>query len=183
MMSQAGGIRLVTFDVGGTLIHPNPTVGTIYSEVLTRRGFTCGPGETDRAFEESWRCGPALGPTLAQTQGSGGERVFWGRLLAEVVRRLGGEDPPEGAADELFERFSRAAAWRIYADVVPTLEGLAERGFPMAVVSNWDSRLPGLLRELGLRAFFGPLVVSALESCEKPDPRIFHLAAGRAGVP
>jgi putative hydrolase of the HAD superfamily len=103
-------------------------------------------------------------------------------LLADVVRRLGGEDPPEGAADELFERFSRAAAWRIYPDVVPTLEGLAERGFPMAVVSNWDSRLPGLLRELGLRAFFGPLVVSALESCEKPDPRIFHLAAGRAGV-
>jgi putative hydrolase of the HAD superfamily len=52
----------------------------------------------------------------------------------------------------------------------------------MAVLSNWDSRLPTLLRELEIRHYFGPILISALEGYEKPDARIFHMAADRAGV-
>jgi len=35
---------------------------------------------------------------------------------------------------------------------------------------------------MGIRHYFGPIVISALEGYEKPDPRIFRLAASRAGV-
>ena len=101
---------------------------------------------------------------------------------AATVRRMGGSEPPAGAAEELFERFGHRETWRVYPDVAGTLSALASRGVPMAVVSNWDSRLPALLRELGIRHYFGPILVSALEGYEKPDPRIFHLAAERAGV-
>ena len=111
-----------------------------------------------------------------------GERGYWRRLLAATVRRLGGSEPPAGAAEELFERFGHRETWRVYPDVANTLSTLASRGIPMAVLSNWDSRLPALLRELGIRHYFGPILVSALEGYEKPDPRIFHLAAERAGV-
>ena len=177
-------IRLVTFDVGGTLIHPHPSAGTVYAEVLCRRGFPCATQEVDRAFEESWEFAARQIPPSYERYGCSveGERGYWRELLRGTVRRLGGSEPPAGAADELFERFAQADTWRIFPDVLPTLQELAESGIPMAVVSNWDSRLPSLLRELGLRRFFGPLLVSALEACEKPDSRIFHRAAERAGV-
>ena len=184
MTERGEPTRLITFDVGGTLIHPNPSVGGVYAEVLTRRGFTCESMDVDRAFEESWVAAAKLVPHLMERYGASaaGERGYWRGLLRDTVARLGGEEPPPGAADELFERFARASTWTVYPEVLPTLESLERRGIPMAVVSNWDSRLPGLLRELGLRRFFGPIVVSSLEACEKPDPRIFLLAAERAGV-
>ncbi|MCI0658572.1 MAG: HAD-IA family hydrolase [Acidobacteria bacterium] len=184
MNSQRIPIRLVTFDVGGTLIHPHPSVGTVYAEVLCWRGFHCAAQEVDSAFEESWEFAARQIPPSYErySRSAQGERGYWRELLRDTVRRLGGSEPPAGAADELFERFARADTWRIFPDVLPTLRKLGERGMPMAVVSNWDSRLPGLLRDLGLRRFFGPLLVSALEACEKPDPRIFHRAAQRAGV-
>ena len=184
MISGPSSIRLVTFDVGGTLIHPDPSVGTVYAEVLSRRGFACAAEEVDRAFEASWEVAARQIPPFSErySRTAHGERGYWRDLLRDTVSRLGGGEPPAGAADELFERFARADTWRIYPDVMPTLEELCGRRVPMAVVSNWDSRLPGLLRDLGLRRYFGPLLVSALEACEKPDSRIFHRAAERAGV-
>jgi len=184
MTERGVRIRLITFDVGGTLIHPDPSVGAVYAEVLTRFGFACGAEEVERAFEESWEAAAQRVPPSVERYGRSaqGERGYWRDLLRDTVARLGGGEPPPGAAEELFERFARAATWRIYPEVPPTLERLERRGLALAVVSNWDSRLPGLLRELGLRRFFGPIVVSSFEACEKPDPRIFLLAAERAGV-
>jgi putative hydrolase of the HAD superfamily len=177
-------IRLVSFDVGGTLIHPHPSVGAIYAEVLTRLGFSCEEEHVERAFEESWDAAARAVPEARErySLSPGGERGYWRELLQDTVRRLGGCEPPRGAAEELFERFARAECWRVYPEVFDTLATLERRGVKMAVVSNWDSRLPALLRELGLRHHFGPLVVSALECLEKPDPRIFRLAAERGGV-
>ncbi|HMC81766.1 MAG TPA: HAD-IA family hydrolase [Candidatus Polarisedimenticolia bacterium] len=178
------GIRLITFDVGGTLIHAHPSVGAIYSEVLGRRGFRTSPEEVSAAFESAWEEASAACPPGREryTASPDGERGYWRRLLSGTVSRLGGAEPPPGAADELFERFGHRGAWRVYPDVVETLEALASQGLQLGVVSNWDSRLPGLLRELGLRGFFGPIAVSALEGCEKPSPRIFQAVAERAGV-
>ena len=57
-------------------------------------------------------------------------------------------------------------------------------GVRMGVVSNWDSRLPKLLDQLGLAPYFGTVVVSHLEGIEKPSPEIFLRAVARLhGVP
>jgi putative hydrolase of the HAD superfamily len=181
---NAAGVKLVTFDVGGTLIHPFPSVGAVYAEVLTRRGFPVNPAATEIAFEDAWECAARRVPASRERYGwsPDGERGYWRALLAMTVERLGGQVAPAGAAEELFERFGHRETWRVYPEVASTLEALGSRGIPMAILSNWDSRLPALLRELGIRHHFGPILVSALEGYEKPDPRIFHLAAGRAGV-
>jgi putative hydrolase of the HAD superfamily len=177
-------VRLVTFDVGGTLIHPYPSVGAVYAEVLTRRGFPAEPTATEAAFEDAWECAARRVPANRERYGwsPDGERGYWRTLLAMTVERLGGAAPPPGAAEELFERFGHRETWRVFPEVPGALEALASRGVPMAILSNWDSRLPALLRELGIRHHFGPILVSALEGYEKPDPRIFRLAADRAGV-
>ena len=183
-MTESPVIRLVSFDVGGTLIDPYPSVGAVYAEVLTRRGFPCEAEETGAAFEEAWEeAARRLTPGRERYVGSAqGERGYWSDLLERTVRGLGGEAAPAGAAEEMFERFGHRDTWRVYPEVVPTLEAIAGRGVPMAIISNWDSRLPGLLEELELRRFFGAILVSALEGLEKPDPRLFQRAAELAAV-
>jgi putative hydrolase of the HAD superfamily len=52
----------------------------------------------------------------------------------------------------------------------------------LGVISNFEGWLEPLLTELGVRDRFAVLVVSGVEGVEKPDPRIFRLAAERAGV-
>jgi putative hydrolase of the HAD superfamily len=185
-MSGGGrnGVRFVYFDVGGTLIHPHPPVGRVYAEVLTRRGFPCEADAVGSAFEEAWdEAAREVPPRRERYAWSPeGERGYWRDLLVRTVRRLGGDRVPAGAAEELFEIFGHRETWQVYPEVHPVLEELSRRGIRMGILSNWDSRLPVLLRELGLRRHFGPILVSALEGLEKPDPRFFRMAAERAGV-
>jgi putative hydrolase of the HAD superfamily len=183
-MNGCGSVRLVSFDVGGTLIHSHPSVGAVYAEVLNRRGFRCEAEEVGAAFEVAWeeaagRLPPGRERYIASERG---ERGYWRDLLERTVRHLGGGAAPAGAAEELFERFGHRETWRVYPEVVPTLKAIAGRGIPMTVISNWDSRLPGLLEELDLRRYFGTVLVSALEGLEKPDPRLFRRAAELASV-
>src|SRR5262249_41921902 len=130
-------VRLITFDVGGTLIHADPSVGAVYAEVLTRRGFPCDAGHAEGAVEGTWDTLAARRrpPGGRLGRGAQSERGFWRELLEEMVCRLGGDQVPEGASDELFERFARAEAWKPYEDVVPTLETLRREGISLAVVS------------------------------------------------
>lgn len=52
----------------------------------------------------------------------------------------------------------------------------------MAVVSNWDRRLPEILRELGLIERFDAVAISAIEGVEKPSAQIFERALERLNV-
>jgi putative hydrolase of the HAD superfamily len=62
------------------------------------------------------------------------------------------------------------------------LDELAAGGCRLAVVSNWDSRLPPLLGRLGIARRFEVIGVSHLEGCEKPDPRLFRRVLERLGA-
>lgn len=97
-------------------------------------------------------------------------------------RRLDGGPLSEVAFGRLAEHFREPGAWRVYPDVLPTLEALAARGLPLAVVSNWDSHLPRLLERTGLAGFFRTVSVSAIESTGKPDPEIFRRTCARLSV-
>jgi putative hydrolase of the HAD superfamily len=55
-------------------------------------------------------------------------------------------------------------------------------GLRLAVVSNWDPRLPGLLERLHLARWFDAVVYSSAVGVEKPDVRIFRHAVDQLGV-
>jgi len=59
------------------------------------------------------------------------------------------------------------------------LSELKSRGYRLGLISNWDSRLPGILKGLGIDHFFMDVVISSLVGLEKPDSRIFLLAVER----
>jgi putative hydrolase of the HAD superfamily len=167
-------VEAVTFDVGNTLITTYPSVGHIYAEIAHRHGLRdVTPELLEARFRAIWPGRLHLTET----------RSGWERLVDEVFAGLAERPPSRTFFPELYQRFAQADAWRIYDDVSPVLGRLAARGMRLAVISNWDERLRGLLQGLGLTSYFEAIVVSCEVGNAKPDRAIFAEAARRLVLP
>lgn len=176
-------IRAVTLDATGTLFTPRD-VGATYARVLGRHGVEIDPAAVATLLPEVWRefaCAarPERDRFASHPEGAKG---FWSDVVARVCLRAGSAPPPPFAVAELFETFARAEAWRLYPEVDEALDALAARGLRLAVVSNWDERLPRLIERLGLASRFAAIVVSQQVGVEKPHAAIFRAALDRLGV-
>jgi 2-haloacid dehalogenase len=94
--------------------------------------------------------------------------------------------PREGlfaAVHTAYHRFAAPDLW----SVEPTLGELAgfceNRGVLLFVTSNWDFRLPKILRDLGVEPLFREIITSASVGFEKPSEKIFRHLAAAAGYP
>ncbi len=173
-MQQFTEIKAVCFDVGGTLIDPWPSVGHIYAEVARKHGIrNVSPQELDLRFTQVWNT----------RQGFDYSRDDWAELVDRTFGELAPIPPSQTFFDELWARFDQPNAWRVYDDVMPTIKTLTERGFKLAIISNWDQRLRPLLGRLGLSRHFDPIVISFEVGTRKPSPGIFAIAAAMLKLP
>jgi REG-2-like HAD superfamily hydrolase len=163
-------VRALFFDVGGTLLRPWPSVGTVYASVANRHGMTATTEGLERAFRESWAALKRPGLTVS--------RKDWWREV--VFRTLGREN--QACFEELYEIFAHAGAWQIFPDVEDTLREARARGLHVGVISNWDERLRPLLNEIGLTRYFDSMTISCEVGTEKPEARIFQAALHAVGI-
>lgn len=174
-------LEAVTFDAGNTLLYCDPTPAEIYAEALSRHGRAVTPQEVAPAFHGAWAAMqhniPAGSDRYAED-----ERLYWGDLLQEVLTRLDHDAPWRQLLDDLYRAFARPDVWRLFPDSLTTLEELRRRGRRLAIVSNWDRRLPEILDRLGITARVDTVVVSAIEGIEKPAAGIFEAALERLGI-
>lgn len=184
MLDVSRAFDAVTFDAGNTLLRCHPPPRVLYAEALSRYGPVVTPDEVAPAFADAWVEMQRRTPSGLDRYSAhpGGERAWWGAFLREVLARLGHPAPWEPLLDDLYAAFARIEVWRAYPEVAGALEGLRATGVGLAVVSNWDRRLPEILEGLGLAGFFTVVVVSAREGVEKPASAIFHRALDRLGV-
>lgn len=176
-------IAAVSLDATGTLFAPRD-LATDYAGILARHGTRIERELLATLLPEVWRELSCLADPTRDRFAShpGGARGFWRDVIDRVTDLAGVPHVSPFAAAELFDHFARPAAWRVYDEVPAALARLAARGLRLAVVSNWDERLPRLLAELGLAERFAVIVVSAEVGVEKPHRRIFEIAAERLGV-
>jgi putative hydrolase of the HAD superfamily len=166
-------IRAVTFDVGGTLIKPWPSVGDVYAEVARDFGIHVGASELDRMFASIW----------SARQDFDYSRGAWRQLVNRTFAELISRPPEEGCFDAIYQRFARASAWRVFRDVRPALAQLKAQGLKAGIISNWDERLRPLLEELGLLRWFDAAISSHEAGHCKPAREIFEQAAERLSSP
>jgi len=167
-------IRAVTFDVGGTLIEPWPSVGHIYASVAARHGWPGLSVETlNCQFAGAWRALENFRYT----------RQEWAGLVDASFHGLIGTPPSGTFFPALYEYFARPQAWRVFEDVVPVFEGLAAHKLKLGVISNWDERLIPLLRRLELHDYFDSVTVSCDVDFPKPSPIIFERATQALALP
>ena len=148
------------------MIEPWPSVGHVYSAVAAEAGY---PGisseKLNEAFARAWKTKESFDYS----------RSAWFALVEEVFA-TGAR--PKGLSpklfDSLYQRFTQGAVWHVYDDVRPTLQTLRERGYKLAVISNWDDRLKPLLADLQLSDYFETIVLSIDVGATKPSPKIFE---------
>lgn len=178
-------LSAITFDAGGTMIYCDPSPGEIYAYHLSRLGRPVRVEEVGPVFREAWadmqrRTVPGQD---RYSSVAGGELAWWGAFVREVLRRLDHDAPWEPLLDDLYAAFSEASVWKVYPETISTLDTLANRGIRLAVISNWDRRLPEILRTLDLFEKFETITVSSIEGVEKPSSKIFHRTLERLGIP
>ena len=103
-------------------------------------------------------------------------------MVERVTNAAGGVPRFDAYFDRLYGHYASAPAWRVYPEVPGVLAALRERRIVLAVVSNFDSRLPPLLDALGLAPFFEAVVCSGAAGAAKPDRAIFAHALAALGV-
>jgi putative hydrolase of the HAD superfamily len=165
-------IQVVFFDVGGTLVEVNGSVGEIYGRFARCYGIDRDPAVMTDAFTRSFRAQPPLAfpPGTPEDELQGLERDWWRRLVLEVVPGI-----PQFDAyfSEVYEFFRGREAWRLFDDAIPTLVELKNRGLRLAIISNYDSRIDDLLRDFEIERFFDGVHVSSRSGAAKPDREIF----------
>jgi putative hydrolase of the HAD superfamily len=178
---------VVLLDAGDTLLGPRESFGAVYARVLRNLGAPLPAASIERGLRACW-----ADINRAHTPGvdrygmfPGGEEAYWLRFVEGALARTPGAPTDAGfagrALDPLREAFRDPSTWHVFDDVVPALDALRASGARLAIVSNWDSRLPALLEALDLARWFDTIVVSHLEGIEKPSPELFLRAVRRLG--
>lgn len=170
-------IKAIFFDAGGTLLHlDSARIRDLLSEEL---GIEISLDEFPRAQSLAMS---RVAELVAAGAGSTEQlkREFYSTLL-----------PVTGVSKEKLNdavacAFNLARAemlWRKTDDgTAQALEGLKNRGYILAVVSNSDGRIESAFERTGLARYFDFFIDSFHVGIEKPDPRIFRLATSRALV-
>lgn len=163
-------IKVISFDAGGTLLSPYPSVGAIYGERMAAHGLDLASETLNARFRQAFKA--ARGKPRGSLDADH-EKQWWRDLVRTVIDGLGEPDDFHAMFEDLWWSFAAAHRWRLHDGTRETLRELRKRGFQLCVLSNWDERLRPLLAGLDLVDCFDEVFISCELGCEKPDPRIF----------
>jgi len=171
-------VRAVLFDAGNTLVYVDPRRIT---RILRDEGVAAEEAEVRRAELEARR---TLHEGIARGA-SGTEPELWGRYFTTLFAAGGVPADALGVVSErLRQEHRRSHLWTYAADGTrEVLTSLLDGGFRLAVISNADGRVEGILEQVGFRDCFEFVIDSQLVGMEKPDPAIFLEACARLELP
>lgn len=173
-------IKVIFFDAAGTLIKPARRVGETYAVLARKYGIEVSAAEIAERFRLCFHSAPPLAfPGAPAARIEDLERAWWKDLVRRIFEPWDGFQRFDDYFAELFAYFARPGAWTLYPEVAETLSALEKRGMVLSVISNFDSRLIGILEGLGAVHWFEHIFVSSRVGYAKPDRQIFHTALER----
>ncbi|MEB3266724.1 MAG: HAD-IA family hydrolase [Cyanobacteriota bacterium] len=176
--------RGLLLDAMGTLIGLRNPLGHTYAAVAARHGLELRATAVTTAFAAVWREAPPLAfPGLSGAELDAAERAWWGQRIDATLVASGAAPAPLALHHDLFDAFADPALWQPYNDVAPMLERWHRRGLRLAVVSNFDQRLHGLLAGLGLLSWLEVVVISSSAGAAKPSALPFLQALAALNLP
>jgi putative hydrolase of the HAD superfamily len=183
-MSQP--IRVVFFDAAETLFHVNGSVADIYLRYAVQFGYQPRPDSItliSEAFRRAFHdAPPPVFAVMEPAKLKQSERLWWFDVVHNVFYRVGMFERFDEFFEHVFEVFADPVSWKLFPEVLQTLEALRSRGLELGIVSNFDSRLFNVLRGLEIADFFDTITISSLAHAAKPSPKIFELALEQHAV-
>ena len=167
----------VSFDVDGTLDSSSPRPAEIFRSALAKREHILGREPIRRNLRS-----PDLIMTLIQPVVREPETEFCRSVSARLVEPLGLR-PDDTALDDIHASFRREIVYRPFPEAVQMLKALKTKGYWTGVISDFSHRLPEVLEQLGLAAYFDTVTYSFGMGAEKPRPKIRRAAVARGYGP
>ena len=175
--------KVIFLDAMGTLFDLKYSVGKIYQEYAQQYGVNVDAEAIEAAFIHSFKSAPPLAflpqklVTIKQQ-----EFDWWKQVVWATFNHLGLlENFTDFAAffNEIYLYFGTKEPWYVFPDTVKSLQRWRDRGIELGVISNFDSRLIGLLNLLNLDQFFTSITISSTAGSAKPETNIFQIALSK----
>jgi putative hydrolase of the HAD superfamily len=171
-------LRAVLFDAGGTLINPDYVrVAGVLMKVLARAPDAA-------AFVAAEYAGRDAVESLMARNGGRKDGDRWVLHFGAMIGALGyTQEETARVGPHIVAEHRAANLWTVpQPGAIEGLAALRRAGFIVGVVSNADGTVDQLLAGAGFAPHLAFVVDSGAVGIEKPDPRIFAIALGLAGV-
>lgn len=173
-------IKAVFFDAAGTLFHVKGSVAEVYLRYAEKYGVTRTPellNAVNDAFRRAFQDAPppvfAVNDPLEIKQC---ERLWWFDVVHNVFYRVGMFERFDEFFEEVFESFAGPDHWMLYPETLEVLKSLKESGLELGIISNFDTRLYGIIRGLGLGDLIATVTIPSAARAAKPASRMFRFA-------
>ncbi len=171
-------VRSIFFDIGDTLVFDDPPLPVRVALAAQARGVTLDPDRLPSAFQAGERFAVARYVRGIPWDAPDTVRGALARIWQALNLPPGGDD-----WQALIAAFVAVPCARyVHPDALKLLAALKAQGFILGAISDWETTLPDLLRELGIAPYLDALAVSATVGVTKPDARLFGEALRRANV-
>lgn len=168
-------VKLVTFDVTRTLLHFKIPPGKLYAEFAASHGVSVDADVVVKKFGVNYKQMSQSHPNFGKT--SIGWEKWWETViiksLEDYVRN------PSKACEiskDLIDSYKTGDNWVLNEGCEEILSLLKSTGITIGVISNFDPRLEGVLKDKNLDKYFDFILTSYAANCMKPDPKIFDQA-------
>lgn len=173
-------VAAVTFDVGGTLLKPHPSVGAVYAEILANHGFNADPQRLNARFAKAWQAAASVGDGRTDDLQ---EIAKWRRIVRQTLAFIDIDSKFDRIFSDLWETFAEPERWRLREHARETITFIRNQGIRTAILSNWDQRLHSLLAGFNMSRSFDALFISSEIGWEKPAPHIFQFVVSQLDLP
>jgi len=170
--------RAVVFDAVGTLIHAEPSVARVYAEVGQRHGSGQDGATIEARFRTAFRRQEAIDRERNWATSEAREMQRWRDIVAEVFAT----GDARACFADLYEHFAQPGAWRVAASAGQLIRSMRRRGIIVAMASNFDERLHGIVAGLPEFQELNAVIVSSEVGVRKPGRAFFEAIESRLGM-
>uniref|UniRef100_A0A1B6LGF6 Haloacid dehalogenase-like hydrolase domain-containing protein 3 n=1 Tax=Graphocephala atropunctata TaxID=36148 RepID=A0A1B6LGF6_9HEMI len=172
-------LKLITFDVTGTLLALRESVGLQYAKVGLHHGINAPPDELSKQFYSVFK------KLLIQHPNFGESDIGWQEWWRQLVFHTFQDSLPSKNLDkspaldrislDLIEAYKTTECWKLAEGTTSLLDKLSNTSLRLGVISNYDPRLEDILKGLNIHKYFNFVLTSYSAKCQKPDPAIFKI--------
>ncbi len=173
-------MKVIVFDVVGTLVEPWPRVSRAYAEAGRRHGVELNENVIAKRFAAAWRRQEAIDAAATPAFATSKQREInrWREIVEDVFENA----PASGAIfADLWEHFARPAVWRPLPEGVQLVEDVKRAGGEVALASNFDERLFEIARVVEPLTLADHIFASSELGWRKPAPEFFREVERRLG--